>query len=81
MSSSNKKEPIIKTKKVIPILKEIYCPECGEKLNKLSYVNLTNPPLYPYNCPNCDYNISLHESYPSIVYEEVKDESTTMGEN
>lgn len=81
MSDSNKKEPIIKIKKVIPVLKEAYCPECGEQLKSNNYVYQSNPPLYPYYCPNCDYSVLLHELYPTISYEEVKDESTVMGEN
>lgn len=27
-----------------------------------------NPPIYVYNCPNCQVTVNLNKIYPSIIY-------------
>lgn len=52
-------------------LERLFC-DCGGEMKSTGMVLTSNPYQYPHKCSNCDFGATLHESYPRVMYEEVK---------
>lgn len=50
----------------------LLCATDGVEMELLNVVNLTQPPLYNYQCPVCKHKEVARNQYPLVVYKEKK---------
>ena len=43
---------------------KLLCPDCRIEMVMGNTVYMTNPPLYPYECPQCGMHTSVRQIYP-----------------
>lgn len=61
---------MIKSKKVKVInYEELYCDECGAKMEASCEVLCSYPPQYKYYCIRCNNTYTSREIYPRLVYD------------
>lgn len=61
---------MIKRKSIKAIYQEdLYCDECGEKMQSTGIVFCTYPERYEYFCPKCNNKTTSLNSYPHLLYE------------
>lgn len=46
------------------IIHKLLCPDCRIEMVMGNTVYMTNPPLYPYKCPQCGMYTSVRQMYP-----------------
>jgi len=66
---------MIKEKEVKCVMKRLYCDKCGTEMRIQGFVFASDPPQYPYECPQCGYKETASDSYPRIDYVEVEEEN------
>ena len=56
------------------IVYHAYCDDCNIQLEFCGTVHMTNPPQYPYICPNCKKQYTFNTIFPwsEIVGDEVQ---------
>jgi len=50
------------------------CDSCLEDLVPEGHVYMTYPAQYPHKCPRCGMSYTFDKVYPTIEYEEIKNE-------
>lgn len=42
----------------------LYCDKCGTRMERGGIVLTSNPPQFPYKCPECGHETTSHIAYP-----------------
>jgi len=51
---------------------EYICPSCHTgRMLPSGLALMSNPPLYPHVCPNCNTTLNLQHRYPRLLYRRI----------